>query len=1012
VPALNAGDLTNLRTRPIGRRWTFYVYQPVTVWIGTVGGAPSRGDRSLTVATVSGNPADIIADSTIWCRDAADDYKNWPSKVRARSYGAPTLTVADNDIDWTAGDRLHAVRLFEIWPRIVWINAAGVQFKDRDIAWVDDATTQPPVANAGPAAIGTLSGGQLDLVFTNAGSFTVPTGGAVASYLWAAIGGAPAVVAGALNSSTVTLRYTTAGFYYVSLTVTDANGKTGVRYVPVIVDDGTLGITENVPIDRYWDGHGWALSRRLLGIDADESEWFDGAPAFLVADTQITATGAFIANRSNLRWSGWLTQDQTATEFYSREINYRAVSSAHILATVPSFPIGVRLDAAPADWYEITQCNLDSVVCYLLNWHSTVLRVCDYHATGEWTTRDRPGENCRADNLLAQVNDVLHACFANIRCDRQGVLRAMRDEWHLSAAEQAARATVLTLTNPDWSKINYGPREHRARVSQTKLLGVDGSSNPYIAGSPGDAPLDGGRPHEVQKLGPISQAELNQWAGQELATENFQFPLRLVMSGEYDCVDPALGEFVAGTLSSFDDKLPDGPYSVLGVRFRDEQDQGHTIGEWELSADPGEALGHTRDIPVSPDEPDPPDMPPIDEYPEIIIDEWPLLVLVITNDGAGNCGVYLSEDFSGPEGAMPTWTDLSGNLPGGANNIAKAQVDAVDPYDYWYIQQAFGGGNPGSIWRSTDQGASWSLIFSTADVPANYTIKDFGCDKILGGYIAVVADYDLAGINYLYTSTDYGATFGAAENLSPNGVYHNDGYDAYNGRRCTWYWDNNLNGFKVRYDEGGGWASSDGIGTSSTNYGYSVISFMDGYYWFSAWDGSTFRWTKVDPVAVAAYISFSGGIGAVPATRQDQAWFHPTTGGNARLVYPGTWGGGAGPASRLGVTVDHFATDTIYTLGAGPPDIYNINSVVWRVVDNKPLWLIYGSEGYSVLNQNANFYPTAHCILVADATIGNDYETVYGKAGSMAATAPYTDSIPRVSGGPVDGGICILDPAL
>ena len=53
MPALTGADLAAIRTRPIERQLTWYVYQPETIWTGTVGGAPSRGDRSLTVATVN-----------------------------------------------------------------------------------------------------------------------------------------------------------------------------------------------------------------------------------------------------------------------------------------------------------------------------------------------------------------------------------------------------------------------------------------------------------------------------------------------------------------------------------------------------------------------------------------------------------------------------------------------------------------------------------------------------------------------------------------------------------------------------------------------------------------------------------------------------------------------------------------------------------------------------------------------------------------------------------------------
>jgi hypothetical protein len=316
----------------------------------------------LTVSTDSGDPNDIIEHMTAWVRDSGGAEKLYPSKVRVRSYAGGTLTVAENNIDWANGDVITVKRLWEIWPRIPWVDPAdGTQYKDRDVAWASDADSQLPKANGGVAAIGQISGGNCDLVFTDNGSFACPGGGAVSSWLWADIGGAPTVQAGAEASSTVTYRYTTAGYYYVSLTVTDANGKTGVHYIPVIVVPATdtYAVSDNWPGDRYYDQRGWVLSRSLEGIDSDESVWFDGAPVFLVGDSQGTASGAFVNNRSNLRWSGWLIEDQTERSFFDRRITYRAVSSAHILDTVPAFGTRFTSDAAPA-------VALDGDVCLRL----------------------------------------------------------------------------------------------------------------------------------------------------------------------------------------------------------------------------------------------------------------------------------------------------------------------------------------------------------------------------------------------------------------------------------------------------------------------------------------------------------------------------------------------------------------------------------------------------------------------------------------------------------------------
>lgn len=675
MPTLNAADLAQVRSRPIGRKFSLYVYQPVTVWVGQVGGSPSQGDTELTVTTVSGDPNDVLADMTCRVTNAAGQSKIWPSKVRVKSHngGSPgVLTVAENNIDWLAapGDRVSVVRLWELWPRIPYITPDGIQWKDRTVAWSNDNQAQPPKANAGPAVVATLgSGGTVDVVFKNQGSFVCPSGGNPTSYRWTALGGSPAVVAGAEASSTVTYQYNTAGYYYVRLRARETiagNDFDGYRYVPVVIDDGTLRARYEIPGDRYWDQNGWKLSERVLSVasESDDDDWYDGAPIFLVADDSQVAESAFYDNRANLRWSGWLIEDTAQRDRGDREVRFDAVSTAHVLRNVPAFPVGLRSSASPSNWYEFTDLSIDSVAYLLLRWHSTLDVVADYVPIGEWTARPRPGENCGAEDLLSQVNAVLRACHADIRCDRQGNVRAMRNEWFLSAAEEAARSTVMTLQVGDFSRAQYGPDQHRAQVREVRASGVDGSSNPYIAGSPGRSPLDGGRPVEIQRLAPTSQSELNQWAGQQLGYENEKGVVRLRMSGEFDCVDPAWGEYVAGSLSGFDPRIPDGPYSVVGVRFRFDPLLKYCLSEWELLPRPGMHDADAIEIPPESPPPEPPPPPlPTPEDPEPLATGE---VVIVGTVGAGVCVT-----FDAISGVPPTWYELNDRCSGSV-------IDTID----------------------------------------------------------------------------------------------------------------------------------------------------------------------------------------------------------------------------------------------------------------------------------------------------------------------------------------------
>lgn len=784
MPVINPADL---RGRPISRNWRCYVYQPSVLWTGTVGGAPAQGDRQLEVTTLAGAPADIEADMTVRVFTAGGAARD-PGKVRFKSHtpGAPDiLEVAENAVEWAAGDLVQAWRLFEIWPRIPYIDGAGTQFKDRDIAWANDDQAQPPKANAGPAAIADLPiGGTVDIVFQDEGSFDCPAGAAIGTWQWAPIGGTPAVVDGGLNQVTVTLRYDTAGYYYVRLTVTDGNGITGHVYVPVIIDDGTYHRRNVLAVDRAWDAYGWRLSRRIVGLatTAYDNTWYDGAPCFLVSDAGGVATAAFADNRANLRWSGWLVEDDTQRDAYKRSITFKAVSSAHILTNIPAFPVGLRSDVAPADWYEFTQLNVDSVAYLLLNWHSTACQVADYHPTGEWVTRLRPGENCDADDILTQVNRVLAACRGDLRCDRQGILRAMRHEWFLSVGEEGARATVMTLANQDCRQASYGPHLHQARFREARLSGVDGAGTPFMAGAPGPSPLDGGKPIEGGLLSPLNQAELTRWAGQELALRNRGTIITLRMSGEYDAVDPALGEYVAGTLSTFDTRIPDGPYSVVGVRFIDDHLKSVTLGEWQLLPSPGAYKASKRLIPEVPAPPPPPPLPD-DGYPD-------LTPPLGTGKVVGMAGVggffYTLDSFA----ASPTWAKFTTgiNVAGGddsflpslcADLLRPTYAALIDNVGDVYITDNWRGGTNWSlalVADANDGGASGTDARArvAAKIGEAYadvtnleltTVESFAEAADEAGTLLVVCQYQVPGgasvrdKTRVIRSTDWGTTW-------------------------------------------------------------------------------------------------------------------------------------------------------------------------------------------------------------------------------------------------------------
>ena len=232
------------------------------------------------------------------------------------------------------------------------------------------------------------------------------------------------------------------------------------------------------------------------------------------------------------------------------------------------------------------------------------------------------------------------------------------------------------------------------------------------------------------------------------------------------------------------------------------------------------------------------------------------------------------------------------------------------------------------------------------------------------------------------------------------------GIDAWGDRICYYRSDGEQDDECVVYD-GTSWnqtaeyASSGGIQVQP-----SAISPLDAYYYYSAYNAPQVQsqWAISSVGGVASLITWPGGVRPVPG-RKDQLWFYPTTAAHVRMVRTGNWG--SLRATQLGITDDHFTDADVYDLNTGSKDVYNVSSILYRTRDLEPGWAIFGSTGYSTLNENTTLTATPHCILVAD--IFASAERLYGKGGPMPATAPYTNSIPRTSGGPVWNGILICD---
>ena len=231
---------------------------------------------------------------------------------RTRVRGAATSTVLsiarssqgnrDGEIDIVDNAYITVLYDYRVWAKNPHIDTdTNESFKD-EIDWTDETTDIPPVANAGVAVFATIAAGIITVDFDSGNSFAVADGAALSSYLWVVVDGS--ITVGVATDATITATFPV-GFRYVSLTVTDDNGKSHTTRVPVYARLATADTSiETFQITRHRiTRQGQQMSVRVLE-SLLETTYPDGTLCMIAEDDPSSA-----ADRSNLVFVGWHMED-------------------------------------------------------------------------------------------------------------------------------------------------------------------------------------------------------------------------------------------------------------------------------------------------------------------------------------------------------------------------------------------------------------------------------------------------------------------------------------------------------------------------------------------------------------------------------------------------------------------------------------------------------------------------------------------------------------------------------
>ena len=656
------------------------------VWTGTAAGAQSAA-FVLTVATVSGTITNVTAGMVLVTADG--DY----IRLKADSI-TNTLYLAENYTTFTAGMALTVYNIRLPFPRYQRLDGDTL-YKDWDVAFpANFRHSLPPSVVITPEVVWTAAGTHVTLDGVGTVQVYDPATAGSVSLAWSA--GSWGTVH-STSGTNPTNRYaevssSSAGWHYLQVTATDAEGGVAIRYIPFVVG-GTP--TNVMSFDLSWSlEKGW----EARGTADGEFVYLERTPAALVdLDSRAILFFGFLHPSS-------VSRSLTVETFDFQLLS--PLSEADTLTT-HAFIITDLVDTAtPAAWGEVRKLTIERAVWYLLYWQTLLPQITNI-CLKDVTTRRIKGQKFQAGSLTALIQEVLGAAQYVLRGQRTGgvavagnPLYAQAGTWggvdylSLDISGDTDTEAPIELQRPEW------------KFSDCILSGVyctySGDYEPARMRAPGHPAAWGGRTATLDQLAPLETNELAQWAERYFVNENRAprltvRPLVPVDPGYYALVYTGIPEALQIAIESLNET-----FNVDGL-FWGVQLSGRPFVLPTFTA-VSEPLPNP--ITVAPS-PTPAPVPPIPFVPPVIVQEWPVVVYVATVME----GIWRTDFFGGPDDGQPTWT-LDNAIDGGTlDNIRQLGGDPTNRLYQYCVDDA-----TNTVYRHAAAGADWVEILSDADV--------------------------------------------------------------------------------------------------------------------------------------------------------------------------------------------------------------------------------------------------------------------------------------------------------
>ncbi len=712
---LTANELALLRTRkPAARTDLFLAIWPMfdgvkgdpfnaIIWTGRVNEPGAIVDDRLYEIDYDGGSgagdfALTLPDMTVYIGSAAglDDV----GRARLRGWDAGATGVAGtmllgemSQIEWADDLYLTVIDDFNLWPRHIYIDSAGIIYMDHgyydevaaanvDGSYTDQHEYPDPTPVLGPDAVGWMPAtGNYRVYFDASNSFTLD-GGAL-TYAWAFPG---SVANGGLAVAATWAEYSAAGVYRADCAVSR-------NYAPVATFTGRRRIwvfdADNMPTVKFelqncagdYGAGGWSYSVQMwdeatLAEIVDRArcvlfarDWFDGVEQSI--GPLYTDQHGGMTLRANVVCSGWIAGESITWDNERGSVTFDVQGPKFWIDQMPGFPHGVEnSDGVPTGWFQFQGLTVRDGLWSFLHWRSTATRMMDIELTAD--TREITVFSTPIGSLWAQlVAGAFPAILAPPICDRYGSLIVEIPINHEFAAGRAGVPTVLAVTVSDWrEQIDLARRTVSPR-SMTDLSGVfytdSTTAAAFFALSYGHIFGLHGKIGRQERLALFAaQATNNSLCGLVQAAASMEYPtVDYRLAGNYRVCDIVPRQRISQSIAAGD--------TERGIEWTDKlllprslsfaHSEGVLLADMTCEEETGEAVSTDGEAPpTTPAPPVPPPLPPLPPIePEPIVSNG---VVVMCQDQ-----IAISFDFF--EG-VPTWYDFDplGDLVGDFQSCA------------------------------------------------------------------------------------------------------------------------------------------------------------------------------------------------------------------------------------------------------------------------------------------------------------------------------------------------------